>query len=157
SGSVVLDMLTGAAVGLHFAGLYQESNYAVRASVLREYLRGRRWEHPPEINTGGESPTPPPGSPSGTASTAAPPPTGGAPSVTVAGGAVTLSVPLTITLALGQPVQAQVQTGGVYGGAVTQPTLAQPTAAQVEAAAKQYWRQRPADVVAVRVGFDSDG
>ena len=34
SGSVVLDLKTGRAVGLHFAGLYQESNYAVRASVL---------------------------------------------------------------------------------------------------------------------------
>ena len=49
SGSVVLDMKTGRALGLHFAGLYLIENYAVPASIVREYLRTRPWqfERPP--------------------------------------------------------------------------------------------------------------
>ncbi len=38
SGSVVVDVETGAAVGLHFAGEYLLDNYAVRASTVRESL-----------------------------------------------------------------------------------------------------------------------
>lgn len=38
SGSVVIDVETGAAVGLHFAGEYLLDNYAVRASTVREFL-----------------------------------------------------------------------------------------------------------------------
>lgn len=40
SGSVVLDLATGQAVGLHFAGRFLEANYAVPASVI-----GQRLEH----------------------------------------------------------------------------------------------------------------
>lgn len=42
SGSVLLDVTTGAALGLHFAGLYLEANYAVSSSVLRDRLRKLR-------------------------------------------------------------------------------------------------------------------
>ena len=38
SGSVVLDLETGKAVGLHFGGSYRKENYAVSASVIRERL-----------------------------------------------------------------------------------------------------------------------
>lgn len=38
SGSVVLDLETGHAVGLHFLGLLHEANYAVRGQVLLNYL-----------------------------------------------------------------------------------------------------------------------
>ena len=38
SGSVVLDLATGEAVGLHFAGRFLEANYAVPASVIGERL-----------------------------------------------------------------------------------------------------------------------
>ena len=38
SGSVVLDMLTGDAVGLHFAGKEESANYAVLASVVQQQL-----------------------------------------------------------------------------------------------------------------------
>ncbi|ANL87881.1 DNA/RNA non-specific endonuclease [Rhizobium phaseoli] len=45
SGSVVLDLTEGTAVGLHFSGSFLKSNYAVRADVveklLREVLGGR--------------------------------------------------------------------------------------------------------------------
>jgi V8-like Glu-specific endopeptidase len=43
SGSVVLDLRNGEAVALHFAGLYMVENYAVPASVIRQYLRSRPW------------------------------------------------------------------------------------------------------------------
>ncbi len=38
SGSVVLDMETGHAIGLHYAGRLQQANYAVKASELLKYL-----------------------------------------------------------------------------------------------------------------------
>lgn len=38
SGSVVLDLGSGRAVGLHYAGTYQEANYAVPAAVIRAFL-----------------------------------------------------------------------------------------------------------------------
>jgi endonuclease G, mitochondrial len=38
SGSVIVDVETGTAVGLHFAGEYLLDNYAVRASTIRELL-----------------------------------------------------------------------------------------------------------------------
>lgn len=43
SGSVVLDMATGHAVALHFAGLYLVENYAVPASTIRAVLNRRPW------------------------------------------------------------------------------------------------------------------
>jgi endonuclease G, mitochondrial len=39
SGSAVLDMETGEAVGLHFAGTYRHANYCVPAAVIRERLK----------------------------------------------------------------------------------------------------------------------
>jgi len=38
SGSVVLDFETGKALGLHYAGLYEDRNFAVKASTLAELL-----------------------------------------------------------------------------------------------------------------------
>lgn len=38
SGSVILDVATGAALGLHFSGAYKDANYAVSASTLRSTL-----------------------------------------------------------------------------------------------------------------------
>ena len=42
SGSVVLDVETGYAVGMHFSGSFLESNYAVRAAVLLDQAAGAR-------------------------------------------------------------------------------------------------------------------
>lgn len=44
SGSVVIDVNTGAALGLHFAGEYLRANFAVSSSRLRKYLneKGRK-------------------------------------------------------------------------------------------------------------------
>ena len=58
SGSVVVDMYTGEAVALHFAGLYMVENYAVPASVIRSYLDKRPWIPPPTPPA--QAPTPRP-------------------------------------------------------------------------------------------------
>lgn len=39
SGSIVLDLVTGEAIGLHFAGQYKYANFAVKSTVLLEALR----------------------------------------------------------------------------------------------------------------------
>ncbi|MFP3943391.1 MAG: DNA/RNA non-specific endonuclease [Alphaproteobacteria bacterium] len=38
SGSPVIDLSTGAAVGLHFGGIFREANFAVKASVVKERM-----------------------------------------------------------------------------------------------------------------------
>jgi endonuclease G len=45
SGSVVLDLATGDALGIHFAGRFLEANYAVSASVIEGRLRALRCRH----------------------------------------------------------------------------------------------------------------
>ena len=136
SGSVVLDLRTGEAVGLHFAGLYEEANYAVPASALNDYVRQRRWTRPPTVET----------TPAATAAAAA--------AVTTplsAGSSVT--VPLTITLGLGGP---SLSFGGA-GTADAAPASRKITEADAEAAVKAFWGQRPEGVVGARVGYDVEG
>lgn len=171
SGSVVLDMATGRAVGLHFAGLYQESNFAVRASVLAEYVTRRRWLTPPVLED-----RPSPAAPgrrdtpdAGGAPTPPVPPTPG-PNVTPqqpAGGAsTTITIPLSVTLTVGTPVVAGAaepgapppQAGPAEGGAPSSAAAPRRVSlSAAEAAARAFWDQRPDGVVAVRVGFDDDG
>jgi hypothetical protein len=84
SGSAVLDMASGRACALHFAGLYLVENYAVPASTLRSYLGRRPW--PYRIETPGPvRPGPPALAPQ-------------------AQGPATVTIPLTLTISLGQPV-----------------------------------------------------
>ncbi|HYC91359.1 MAG TPA: phospholipase D-like domain-containing protein [Thermoanaerobaculia bacterium] len=107
SGSVVLDMKTGRAVALHFAGLYMIENYCVPASTLRKYLKDAPWigggtrkrEAPEETSTQPQAqpqspPQPPPRS--GTATIAH--------QVQATSGEVTITIPLTIRISLGTPV-----------------------------------------------------
>jgi endonuclease G len=49
SGSVVLDVETGAAIGLHFAGEYLSANYAVSSSVIADRVRRLRSIGPPQV------------------------------------------------------------------------------------------------------------
>jgi len=54
SGSVILSLRTGEAVGLHFAGLFKEANYAVSAPLLKSLLAEARrgvLDSPPRIET----------------------------------------------------------------------------------------------------------
>jgi phosphatidylserine/phosphatidylglycerophosphate/cardiolipin synthase-like enzyme len=150
SGSVVLGLNTGEAVGLHFAGLYQETNFAVRASVLSDYVDKKRWLRPPiAVETRTPPSRPKPLLQSGAAASSPPPEPPAA-----SGGAMTITLPLWITVSLGQPMDLpslQARSAALAAG----PASLDPTGAEV--AAKAFWSQRPAGVIAVRVGFSDDG
>ncbi len=138
SGSVVLDLRSFQAVGLHFAGLYQETNYGVPASVLSEYITRRRWDAPYAL----EDPR---------AIVAAPQSPGvtvpGLPDGAMGDGTVTVTIPLTINVKLGTAVLRS-----------SAPTTHRPLdTATVEEAVRAYWRIRPAGVLAARVGYSDDG
>src|SRR5262245_11517298 len=65
SGSVVLDLETGEAVGLHFAGRFLETNFAVPAAIVRERLDRIRRGKPGKPPKPGRPDRPPkPGEPS---------------------------------------------------------------------------------------------
>jgi phosphatidylserine/phosphatidylglycerophosphate/cardiolipin synthase-like enzyme len=82
SGSVLVDMLTGKVVGLHFAGIYKEANLAVPASELQLYVKQKRWTRPPVIETTRSGlPTPQ--------------------AVASTDGTVSVTVPVTVTVSLG--------------------------------------------------------
>jgi endonuclease G len=105
SGSVVLDLGTGEALGLHFSGSYLDRNYAVRSDVVRQVLhdvkagRPRRHSSSSSVRRGGESaPSSPPRSEN----------------------TMSVTVPVTITVSVGAPgqpyAQPQVQSVVVSGG-----------------------------------------
>jgi len=148
SGSVVLDLAKGKAVGLHFAGLYQEANYAVQAQTLRDYVNRKQWQTPRV-----ETDTPPlPQPPPATTSSAATVP---AMQACAPGG----TPPFSITITFGGVPCAPTVMAGYGAAAQGQPAATAPalSLAAVENAAKDFWDQRPEGVVAVRVGFSDDG
>ena len=159
SGSVVLDLASGEAVGLHFAGLYQETNYAVPASVLNEYVTGKRWNRPLVIDTEVRSsrapaqPQPQPrarSSPQPVPQAVTPAPAAAPP------GAVTIAIPLSITVSLGHPTSgsAAATTVTADGGAAPSD---RPPAGDAEAAVRAFWDARPEGVIAARLGFYPEG
>jgi endonuclease G len=90
SGSALIDLETGEALGLHFSGTFLTANYAVPANVVKAILddvrggRMARWQKPAQKPL----PSPPPGRP--------------APELRVAGGAGTsITIPLTVTVTVG--------------------------------------------------------
>ena len=87
SGSVVLDMKTGRAVALHFAGLYMVENYAVPASTVRQYLKDRPW-HGGAPSTRPRRRPAPPEAPAARKTTVAPA------SVETDNGTVSITIPL---------------------------------------------------------------
>lgn len=132
SGSVVLDLKAGRAAGLHFAGLYQESNYAVRASVLARYLREKRWQSPPLFDV---KPT----------ETPAPTQAAAQPLVSASAapdGSATITIPLSITVRVGAPI--------AVAAASRAPAMSTEAA---EAIVRDFWDQRPDGVIAARLGF----
>ena len=140
SGSVVFNMKTGEAVGLHYAGLYREANFAVPATVLNEYINGKRWNRPFQVKPPRENPTPLNPQPQ--------------PAPQPPGGAVTVTIPLSITVSLGQPLSGAALTLTTGGSGVVSPHPASPDIA--EAAVAAFWDERPEGVVAARVGFSDD-
>lgn len=87
SGSVVLDLETGQALGLHFSGAFLTANYAVRADVVAKLFSDvRSGRVRPEVRK-----LPPPAPPVGSA-TGTPP----------GGRSASVTIPLTITVTLGE-------------------------------------------------------
>lgn len=94
SGSAVIELATGKAVALHFAGAYILENYAVPASIIRDYIRRQPWNEAVadvksddgkrEIASAGTPQNPPP------------------PSAQLA--SVFITLPLTITVSIGSPL-----------------------------------------------------
>jgi V8-like Glu-specific endopeptidase len=156
SGSVVVELRTGRAVALHFAGLYMIENYAVPASTVRRYLRERPWQ-------GSAAPDRGPARRSaaeddrGTASvveqrTAVP----------AGGSGVSVVVPLTISISLGQPAVSSPSAGGAgadSGGRADRASgRGRETAGGLERAARELARaERGGGVLAVRPGYAIDG
>ena len=93
-------MNKGEAVALHFAGLYMIENYAVPASTIRKYLKDRPWH--------GESVAAPVqpsnGTPAPVTQTVAPVATAKV-EAKLDRGQVTVTIPLTITVSLGEPAE----------------------------------------------------
>jgi endonuclease G len=90
SGSVVIDLDSGNALGLHFSGSFLDTNYAVRADILKRLLSdvrsGRRRNAPPPPRAGRPGEQPAAGGP-----------------VSNAGGQTCFTIPLTVTVSLGAP------------------------------------------------------
>ena len=176
SGSVVLELATGKAVGLHYAGIYEENNFAVPASALTDYIKRKRWNTPPSIETRSTVTAPngsPKGSPNGSPSTpvASTPassttvstPASATGTVASTGSSVSITIPLTLTVSLGTPqitgaAQPHSTTAGTGSGAgssassgATSPAVVD--VARVEEVLLEFWDQRPEGVIAARVGF----
>lgn len=99
SGSVILDLESGEALGLHYSGSFLATNYAVRSDVVADLLaRVRDGRARPRRETARQAPPAPP----------PPPPAVG---IMAAGGAGDLvgsvTLPLTISVSVGRPVQSR--------------------------------------------------
>lgn len=171
SGAVVLDLRSGKAVGLHYAGLYQEDNFAVRSSVLSDYIRRKRWTAPSIIET-----SRPPGSmsvrpdPLSTEAGGAAP--GAVPVAAIqAAPSVSITIPLTVTLSVGTPqsgmapgvtnvpveISSVTVPGPVRGRPAGAPSPEPVSLPRVEEVLPLFWDQRPAGVLAARIGFSDEG
>jgi hypothetical protein len=127
-------MKTGCAVALHFAGLYMIENYAVPASTIRGYLRDKPWLGMRETSTSTAA-SAQDGKPVVTPSVQAP--------IRAPGGSVSIEIPLTISISLGQPVLAAPSSG-------TQAAVF----ADVDAASAAFAHShRAPDFLAVRPGY----
>lgn len=140
SGSVVLELAMGKAVGLHYAGIYEENNFAVPASALADYIKRKRWNTPPNIETRRSVATTVPSAPSAVGS-----PANGDRSVSI-------TIPITVTVTVGTP---QTAAASAHTAAARAPVV---DVERVEEVLPDFWDQRPEGVLAARVGyFDEDG
>ena len=123
SGSVVLDMKSGAAVALHFAGEYLLANYAVASSTIRGYLKDRPWQGSGRPKASGSAPE------------------HARPAPMAPGQQLSITVPLTITVSLGSPSLTPAQ------------PLAGETPGAEAAARRLFAQQRGSGVLAVHPGY----
>ena len=140
SGSAVIELASGKAVALHFAGAYVIENYAVPASTIRDYLTRQPWHAAETIRTNNEgedsagviapqaqSPTPPPPQSS----------------------SVSLTIPLTITVSIGTPVAGT--TAGIATAVSSGPAT---ETAPIEEAVRQFALTHRGDgIIGVRSGL----
>ena len=119
SGSALIDMSTGDAVGLHRAGLFLQGNYAVPSAIVRDRL-DRIIKPVKPAPSRSEIRTAPKGRQEPRAASAGPTPTLSAgQSVTVeAGQEVTWMIPISVTVRLGSPTITKAPAGPA---AVTEP------------------------------------
>jgi len=167
SGSVVLELATGKAVGLHYAGIYEEDNFAVPASALTDYIKRKRWNTPSTIETRrpvsrpSPSPTPAPAIPALSVTATSPSPASGTGSTATAGGSISVTIPVTVTVSVGGPQTAVASAvTAAAGPAVAAPVTPTPPVvdvARVEAVLPDFWDQRPEGVLAARVGYFEKG
>ncbi len=147
SGSAVIDLNTGDAVGLHFAGRFLQSNYAVPIALVKQKLDAVKNKKTVVPVTPVEKPTP--GHNGVTpAPTPAPTPTPAVPGVTVQAGAFTVTIPLQITVSLGG--------NGVVTGVVSNTTAGAVTPATPEAEPDEFITEGRAEDYADRKGYDAD-
>ena len=131
----------GKAVGLHYAGIYEENNFAVPASALTDYIKRKRWNTPPNIETRRRSVT--------TTVPSAPSTVG---SHANGDRSVSITIPITVTVTVGTP---QTAAASAHTAAAQAPVV---DVARVEEVLPDFWDQRPEGVLAARVGyFDEDG
>jgi Phosphatidylserine/phosphatidylglycerophosphate/cardiolipin synthases and related enzymes len=162
SGSVVLDMETGHAVGLHFAGTFMIENYAVPASTIRKYLKERPWHgrgQPVVDRPSGERPGRPAPAPAGQLSShqiLTPNqriPTSGV-ETGVDRGAVSITVPLTITISLGANHSTSA-INGTSSTAMSDVRAPSPAPSDIDEASGQLFRERRVEgVYSVWPGYE---
>jgi V8-like Glu-specific endopeptidase len=138
SGSPVINLKTGVAVGLHFSGLFMEANFAVPAPKVRELLDKAQRADPIEVRPGAE-------------------PSAAAVSTTAPTGLSTcgtysfqFNIPVTVTVSVGGPVASAVPAAIVPGG-----ILPAAGSTDIEGAVRAL-RQALAsqsDVIRVRAGY----
>ncbi len=153
SGSAVIDASSGNVIGLHFAGVYKDSNFAIPGIDMAHDGRiidagvniagggdrqagawDRWWDRLPRVEA------------AATDRVQAPPPSGNG--FAVPGDAITLTVPVQITVTLGQPGTsgAIVAVGGVASLGGQTPSL--------ERAVEAFEAQAPTGVMRVKSGFN---
>ncbi|HEY0431415.1 MAG TPA: phospholipase D-like domain-containing protein, partial [Pyrinomonadaceae bacterium] len=153
SGSVVVDMKTGKAAALHFAGLYMIRNYAVPASTIRKYLKTPPWNSEGVgisviVSGNGDQGRPLSSLP---ITNQTPVAAGGGAVVTGAPRSteVSIMIPLTVTVSLGTPqIPAAISVDSATTGAAGDVTsTATPPASQpaIEDAARSLFREYPVD------------
>lgn len=139
SGSAVIELATGKAVALHFAGAYILENYAVPASTIREYIRRQPWNEAVGDVKSDDGRHPP----SSAATPQSPPPL----STQLASTSITL--PLTITVSIGGPIA-----GGVTSSAGVDSAAALSETAPIGEAVRRFASAFYGDgIIAVRSGL----
>jgi len=145
SGSAVVDLATGEAAGLHFAGIFLKTNYAVPAPVVNEL-----WAQTAKAGASAEIRSTPTSGPAPTKASGDP----------MTANETTFVIPLQITVTLGTPAAgaaATVSSGASIGGQAPA-DVAPPRPIgreEVERAVIEARRQlaRRADVVAIEPGY----